>query len=564
MPSSLIPVDGFSSMVGQILEQYLAVCQLRIMEAKSRYLSLIRKNAYFGCAMIKAKYKGFWAFSENVLISIGSKRVEFLSSKSRDVFMTHPIGSIDSYEVDSTGKILSITVLESAGDEEHQNTEQTVYQFETVRGEEVVALLKEYRPISKSKDRSYEISPEVLQNNVIRARETLIYRKLMRIPGPNGNVEYPNVKKSRALRSKRKTSKNSIEKVDGQVVDGGTQIEYYDADWKYWPTPLSQSLSSVISEDLDAWATGFSQFLFSLDSETVNMPSKTKELERYIEQCTASQDLANEAYLQLIKITTDHPEPDGKQVIGLWKVFSVFCNCLKPSLDPITMLVKAHMSACANPERKLFGQTRIEESRIADFSLKSFCKIISAPIFSRKFAPSAADLNSILLRQKLRVKVFVVDCQFRTVILEPTTSIDDLVRMVQEKMNVKGSSGFALFEKDSRDAREWHLSPEELVCDVFSRWQRNGTSRFMSFLFKKRLFLNTHSHNVSAIEENLMRLQAIEDIHEDVFPVGEDQSTYLAALQLQSSYGNFDSPNMPKDEEFIKEFAREVPFIAVF
>jgi hypothetical protein len=563
IPAKLIPEDGTVSLIEQVLEYYMGICELRIADAKARYLAIAKKAPHFGFAMIQAKHKGFWSHSENLILAVGSKRLDFLSVKTKDAFMTHSITNVVSYEL--AGNILTLCIMEKDdGDDSGENLmDESVYQFKSSRADEIMMLLKEYRPLQKIVlEKVFEISQEVLERDLKKGRQSLLANNVMKIPGPNGNAVQVLGKTSKASKRGGMIA-NNVSKVEVKESSdnvNNVEAEYFEADWQFYPKVLECALSSTLSGSLDKWATQFSTLILAVISDSISMSSNLRSIEEAMSICQSSSDHANEAYLELIKYTSSHQEPDGKQVLGIWKLFALICSNIKPSGDSIVQYVKSHLALRANPDLKLIRQTRLEEAKYAEFCSKLFAKTNTSS--QRKFVPSSAEIIAVISKQKIRQKIILLDKTFRTVYLESSTSVKELLITLLEKMKLKGSTGFALYETDGTAAGEHCLFPDDLMCDIFSKWQKDG--RNMHLLFKKRLFLDTHALNISPIEENLLRLQAIQDIRDEFLPVGEEQSTYLAALLLQSGYGNYDSPNMPQDDEFHTEFIKDVRSTILF
>lgn len=558
IPPKLMPEEGTIEVIAQILEHYMGICELRINEAKARYLAIAKKAPHFGLAMIQAKHKGFWSHSENLIIAVGSKKLEFLSVKTRATFMSHTMANVVSYE--QSGDILTLNIMEKDEEDDSGETilDEAVYQFTSSRADEIMLLLREYRPVHKGVSKVFGISQEILERDLLKGRKMLLVNDVMKIPGPNGrhlNALGKDAKKGKIMNSITKISESVKGSITSLGSNGSLADEvYFEPDWQFCAKALGASLSSVESMHLNQWAVHFSTLILTIQADSITTSAHLKSIEEALTQCIASTDHANEAYLELIKFTSNHVESDGKQILGIWRLFALLISCVKPSGDSIVQYVKYHLAQRANPDQKLIRQTRLEEAKYAEFCSKLFSKTNSGT--QRKFSPCSAEINAVISKQKIRQKIQLIDKTFRTVYLESSTSVKDLLVTLLEKMKLKGSTGFALYESDGTTAGEHCLFKDHYICDIFSKWQSAGKP--MHLLLKKRLFLDTHAQNISPIEENLLRVQAIQDIRDEFLPVGEEQSTYLAALLLQSGYGNHNGENMPQDDNFHIEFIKEV------
>jgi hypothetical protein len=70
------------------------------------------------------------------------------------------------------------------------------------------------------------------------------------------------------------------------------------------------------------------------DTEDALSPFLTEELQSLLAKCIQTPVICDELYLQLIKMTTNNPEPDAYQSIAVWNVMSVAVGIVMP-LSPL-------------------------------------------------------------------------------------------------------------------------------------------------------------------------------------------------------------------------------------
>ena len=84
-----------------------------------------------------------------------------------------------------------------------------------------------------------------------------------------------------------------------------------------------------------------------------------------IQKCLEKEALCNEFYLQLIKQTTDQPEPNGRINIQNWRLMCLVCGVVVPRNRVILSYLQAHLRRCgieAHTEEGKFGQFALQVS----------------------------------------------------------------------------------------------------------------------------------------------------------------------------------------------------------
>lgn len=82
-----------------------------------------------------------------------------------------------------------------------------------------------------------------------------------------------------------------------------------------------------------------------------------------IQKCLEKEALCNEFYLQLIKQTTDQPDPNGRINIQNWRFVSLICGVVVPRNRVILSYLQTHLRRCGI-------EAHTEEGKYAQFALQ--------------------------------------------------------------------------------------------------------------------------------------------------------------------------------------------------
>lgn len=284
--------------------------------------------------------------------------------------------------------------------------------------------------------------------------------------------------------------------------------------------------------------------------------------------------LKNEFFLQLIKQTTDHPDPNNEINRRHWQLLALACSITYPSDGKILAYLFAHLKRCSLDQVT-------DEGDFARFTLKSLQGTLDTK--GRRYAPSETEIISTISCRRVYARVYFLDGQFQAVEFDPCATIAEVVDQIKQKIGLKPESmGYALFQPLDDDC-EQVLQPEEKVGDAIASWEiwhkqkqikiepqapsqqryvqnsnlinktsltQNITSktRAHKFIFKKYLFIDSSTDLKDPVERELLYYQTVASIKEDKFPIFEHEASILCALKAQIEIGDYSKlTNLPKE-----------------
>lgn len=287
--------------------------------------------------------------------------------------------------------------------------------------------------------------------------------------------------------------------------------------------------------------------------------------------------LKNEFFLQLIKQTTDHPEPNSEINQRHWQLLALACSVTYPSDCKILSYLYAHLRRCSLDQVT-------DEGQYAQFALRSLQGTLDTK--GRRYAPSEIEILSTINCRRVYARVYFLDGQFQAVEFDPCATIAEVVDQIKQKIGLRvNCGGYALFQPLDDDC-EQVLHPEEKVGDAIASWeawhkkkqakieqqvqsqqQNSGgsgvkpgikasiaslnsvpKSKTHRFVFKKYLFLDSLMDLNDPVERELLYYQTVASIKEDKFPVLEQEATILCALKSQIEIGDYTKlSNLPRE-----------------
>ncbi|TPX50841.1 hypothetical protein SeLEV6574_g00644 [Synchytrium endobioticum] len=549
-----------------VLDQYVKLRDTSPIQAKVMFMESARSFRFYGATLFPVRYKGFWSYAENVLLAVAYAGIEVVHTKTRETIIGYSFSEMVSFECDND--VISFTVVHEIDNEDDSddNPPQTTYHFVSSEAEEIAALLREYYPnhlgAKKSKDTYMHLDASTLQKDLEKRRAILIQKQLMRMPGPDGGDR--NTKAAvgtiRGLKplplrptviQGSEYAGDNLPALPTRFGKATTSLESYsEADWCFTKSPISQSLSTLMGTTAwDDWAVAVHKVILGyggilpLDrtpGDPAQCPHATS-IQSFIQKVIEIPELADELYLQLCKMTSSHPEPDSIQALAMWKLLAICCGVLVPKNSDVLEYVKAHLRNASNVEKGRI-RARVEEARYAKFCMKTLQKTATAP--PRTLSPSIDEMMAAMGAKAVQLKIHFLDGQFRVIMVEPSATFDDICKMVLEKLKIRNSHGFCIFESGNNGDRD--LGKADYLGEQLSHWERTSTSNVsqisekIKFIFKRRIFLTPQERARWDLEEELLRAQAMQDVKQGHFPiVSKDDASLLGGLLSQLTYGDW-------------------------
>ncbi|KAI9003067.1 FERM central domain-containing protein [Gaertneriomyces semiglobifer] len=579
----LIPNQPKEAWVTGIVKQYQKLRGQSAEQAKALYLESVRGFKHYGAALFPAKHKGLWPHSESVLIAVSSGGIDFVHPRTNETTLSFPYKDVKSYEHEPG--LLTITAVPANEDSEFEATE--VYPFFTEQSDEIVLLIREYCPtteyMKKTKVASvvWDLDYASLVRDVEKYRSALLEYGIMRRPGPDGGSKksmfFTIRKRAGTVRSKTpplfaadstgtigRSTNDSVrpgsvrsrlgDESDDTAVSPvaplaledmpagpGVTDDYGMSDWSFSGKPLMTSLIATPDPEVENWASETSAVLLKF----VGPPGATapdiasgdvQALQAVLERCVDVPPMANELYLQLIKNTSSHPQPDSSQALNMWKLMAIAVGVCAPS-GWVLEYTKAHLRQYCVIDNKS-KKPRPEEAQHARHCLRVLHRTIATAV--RKCAPSADEIAQAIRLTPIRVRIHLMDGNARVIPIDPPDTCEMVLTAVLERLKLKNGRGFAIYEQYKSFQRALH--PEQKIADSLYRWEKiaktENSTEHVRFVFRKRLFLAAQQSTGPA-EEALLRAQALAEIGAGLYPVTSEEAIQLVALFAQSYYGDF-------------------------
>jgi hypothetical protein len=166
---------------------------------------------------------------------------------------------------------------------------------------------------------------------------------------------------------------------------------------------------------------------------------------------------------------------------------------------------------------------------------------LSVQLGRRQENPTSLELDAIKDMKAVQIRVFFLDGTFKTIPIEPWTTVKQMDEMLIAKLRINSGMPFCTFEVSTED-EERVPEPEDRVLDVTAMWQsqieqeiakkgKHAEMEEYKFIFKVRLFF---------------------DLDED--DVEEQDHITLAALQIQQELGDPSDTNRTALEQNLHKY----------
>uniref|UniRef100_A0A8C5MGM2 Pleckstrin homology, MyTH4 and FERM domain containing H3 n=1 Tax=Leptobrachium leishanense TaxID=445787 RepID=A0A8C5MGM2_9ANUR len=278
----------------------------------------------------------------------------------------------------------------------------------------------------------------------------------------------------------------------------------------------------------------------ALRDEAVRMFSSLQQMESerdpvplmqgVLQTCLDLRPLRDEVYCQVIKQTTEPPEPGSTEDLRYWQLLTCMSCTYRPS-PAVLRFLQTHLHRTC----RVFPSTETE--KYAAFIGASLEKTRQ-----RRCVPSCEEISVLLKRQELPCMIHYPGAGACKMLITSHTTAEEVSDELMEKLNLAASRNvFALYEQNSH--YEQALSKASVIADTLTCKDKGFESRWRLY-FKLYCFINTDDVPRDSLEYAFLFEQAHEAVIRGHIPITEDTLQSLAALRLQFLNGDF-SPHAP-------------------
>ncbi|CAH1102828.1 unnamed protein product [Psylliodes chrysocephalus] len=516
------------------------------LTAKALYLSCVMQYPLYGTTMFPVTYRGYWSYGNALTLGVNCEGIMLIKNDDKFVLNEFHYQDVESILLDPSDCFITITLQRQLNDSNHK-----CYVFETAQKNEIGSLIASYcpslagwlteseAPLKKTKSITNEDRVR-LYHNLVNCRRALVDHDILRKPmDTSGNF----------LRNTlRRLSKHKLDKL--RQEHGGDTGETYKgfhyAFWAFSRQPLPQSISRIPEPDEQIMLQVFQIILtyagLGQNGEVIRRveDEHVTLLQTILERCMRKESLLCELYLQLIKQTTDHPDPNSRVNLRHWALLSLACSVVLPPNKAIRRYLIAHLKRCSS-------DFVTEEGKYARFAEKCLSKTQGTR--RRQWPPSREEILCTINRRPVYARFHFMDGQYHSVEFHPSATAKDVLEVVRDKIGLSEiAKGYAIYEVLGNSERS--LAAEEKVADVMAKWERYraattanainnaGTAKRARpqhhfFLFKKHLFMDNFINLNDNVEKELLYHQVLHDLRTDRFPITDKEAMMLTALQAQ-------------------------------
>ncbi|CAK1550454.1 unnamed protein product [Leptosia nina] len=539
------PAHQWATILAQAHRQYGA--GRAELTAKALYLSCVMQYPLYGVTLFPVTYKGYWAHGPNVLLGVGSEGVVLVRPADKVVLAEYPYSNIAAILMDPVDNGLTLSLTHHG---QHDGLRCIV--LECAQKQEAAWLMAAYSPTlsnSLSEEpprRAAPVSERTRLAGALRsARRALVDGGLLRRP--------PDLSAGGFLRNTlRRLSKHRLERVrlDISAESQGESYKGFPAAYWCWARTLPHSLTKLNEAEEVAAMQIFKDIMShaglssnegsnnnlasnsSVSSHESDSDDRVALAQALLQRCLQKDTLLCELYMQLIKQTTDHPEPSSRVSARHWALLCAAVGAALPPAKPLRRLLLAHL------RYRAAALHTGEEGKFARRAEQVALSIAQVP--RRVAAPSKEELLCAAARRPMHVRVLLLDGKQHGLVFGPAATADHLVAMLREKIGLTDTAtGYALYEVCANSSPagtgERALGGAERVGDVLARWEKAGaTAAACRLVFKKRLFLGERPlHSACGAEMELLYYQLLHAVRHDRLPIETDEAVMVAALHAQ-------------------------------
>uniref|UniRef100_A0A2A4JE57 Myosin motor domain-containing protein n=1 Tax=Heliothis virescens TaxID=7102 RepID=A0A2A4JE57_HELVI len=559
------PAHQWATILAQAHRQYGA--GRAELTAKALYLSCVMQYPLYGVTLFPVTYKGYWAHGPNVLLGVGSEGVVLVRPTDKVVLAEYPYSNIAALLMDPVDNGLTISLTHHGQHDGHR-----CIVLESPQKNEAAWLMAAYSPVLANG--LADEPPRRAAPTSERSRLAAALKSARRALVDSGMLRRPTeASAGNFLRNTlRRLSKHRLEKMrlDIAAESQGESYKNFPAGYWCWSRTLPHSLTKLneaeevaamqIFKDIMSHA-GLSANPEGSSTNLANNNSGTHEADSddrvalaqaLLQRCLQKDTLLCELYMQLIKQTTEHPEPSSRVSARHWALLCAAVGAALPPAKPLRRLLLAHLR---------YRGTALHAGEEGKFARRAEQVALSiAQVPRRLGAPSKEEVLCAAARRPMHVRVLLLDGKQHGLVFGPAATADHLVAMLREKIGLSdAATGYALYEVCANStpagAGERALAGSERVGDVLARWEKAGaTAAACRLVFKKRLFLGERPLQTScAAEMELLYYQVLHSVRHDRLPIETDEAVMLAALHAQVVKGD---SNLSAQQSFTSNWPR--------
>ncbi|KAI5741570.1 hypothetical protein M8J76_014958 [Diaphorina citri] len=466
------------------------------MMAKVLYLSCVMQYPLYGTTMFSVTYRGYWSYGNDLILGVNWEGLMLIKPEDKFVLYEFRYVDIESLFLDPSDSFITAKAI-------------------------------------TNEDRLR------LYNNVVNCRRLLVNGDLLKKPQDSASNFIRNT-----LRSKNRLEKMRLEY--GGLEQSETYKGFSYSFWAFSRQCIAQSLSRL-PEPEEVIALQMFNIILTYAGLGQNGESVRRAEDEHLslvqgvmERAMRKDSLLTELYLQLIKQTTDHPDPNSRVNLRHWALLCLACSVVLPAHRLVRKYLVAHLKRCSS-------DCVSEEGKYARFAEK--CVLKTQGTRRRQWPPSREEILCTINRRPIYARFYFMDGSYHAVEFHPSATARDAVALIRAKLGLRdGALGYAIYEVGSS---ERSLVADEKVADVMSKWERyrnasaaQNTQKTPSrkqthaFLFKKHLFLDAYMDLDDPVEKELLYHQVLHGLRSDRFPVSEKEAVMLSALQAQVELGD--------------------------
>ncbi|XP_070180656.1 myosin-I heavy chain-like [Littorina saxatilis] len=502
------------------------------LEAKVWYLTCVKQFPLYGCTLFSIVHKGLWSHASETLLAVNMDGVKFVRTKDKFVIHDFKYYDIDSISIDPNDNYVTLELSNRT----QAGCTQKTFMFETQHKEDIGHLIASYSPHhatwmktehdSLKKMKLTDEEKLKLYEEIVRCRKALAESRVLQRPPQESSTGF-------LKNTLRRLTKSKLDKLRSYASsDAGSNftVDF----WSYSKSPLRQSLTLIHNPTQEE--TAIKMFNCILIYSGIEESADTDEdhvtmMQNVMLKCLESDFLCNEFYLQLIKQTTDHPDPNSVVNRRSWQLLAVTCATLPPANSRVYKYVQVHLKKCAM-------DTTTDEGKFARFCLKCLSRTMEKK--RRKFPPSVQEIQCVVLRKLITQRIYFLNGDQRVVEFDSAATCGEVIKTIKAKIGMRSDAEcFAIYEVMSSSASYTSrgMASDERMSDTISKWERLSRSCAVQEFrldFKKRLFVEPYVNLNDPVECDLVFHQLIQDVFEERIPITSSEAAMLCALKIQS------------------------------